>query len=69
MLRLRQQELADASNVSLMTIKRLEGMRGMVAAQLKTVLAVKGALERAGITFIDEATDSGAGVRLTRPSK
>jgi len=63
--RMRQPELAAAAGVSLETIKRLEGMRGMVAAQVATVVAIKRALESAGVIFIEENGD-GPGVRLRK---
>ena len=63
--RIRQPELATAAGVSLETIKRLEGMRGMVAAQVATVIAIKRALETAGVIFIEE-NGGGAGVRLKK---
>ena len=63
--RLRQPELAAAAEISVETIKRLEGTRGMVSAQLATVMAVKKALEAAGVLFIDE-NGEGPGVRLRK---
>ena len=65
--RIRQPELAERAGVSLETIKRLEGMRGMVAAQLATVVAIRRALEDAGVIFIDE-NGEGPGVRLRKSS-
>ncbi len=64
--RIEQSALASAAGVSVETIKRLEGMRGMVAAQVGTVFAIKRALEAAGVVFIDE-NGGGPGVRLKKP--
>lgn len=63
--RMKQPELASASGVSVDTIKRLEGMRGMVSAQTGTVIAIRRALEAAGVIFIDE-NGEGPGVRLRK---
>jgi predicted transcriptional regulator len=62
-----QKRLAAAADVSLETIKRLEGMTGMVAANVTTVSAIKRALESAGIIFIAE-NGEGPGVRLRKVS-
>ena len=61
--RIEQTDLAARAEVSVETVKRLEGMRGTVAAQMATVLAIKRALEVAGVIFID-ANGEGPGVRL-----
>lgn len=63
--RLEQTDLAGKASVSVETIKRLEGMRGTVSAQMATVLAIKRALEAAGVIFIDE-NGEGPGVRLRK---
>jgi predicted transcriptional regulator len=67
LLRWEQKHLADASGISLPSIKRLEIQPGELAAQSRTVEAIQAALENAGIAFIaDGATSSaaGPGVRL-----
>ena len=63
LLRWEQRDLAEASKVSLPSIKRLETQRGPLAAQQRTVKALKTALETAGVEFIPE-NGGGAGVRL-----
>ncbi len=63
MLRWDQAKLANESSVSLPTIKRLEKMAGEVSGTVKTVRVIQGALEAAGIEFIDP-NGGGAGVRL-----
>ena len=63
MLRWEQKRLSEAANVSLETVKRLEGMTGPVAAHSSTVAGIQRALEGAGIEFIAE-NGGGAGLRL-----
>jgi hypothetical protein len=64
-LRWEQRQLADASSVSLPTIKRLESKPGALMAHASTVTALTRALEIAGIEFIDE-NGGGPGVRLRK---
>ena len=65
LLRWEQKHLALASKVSLPSIKRLERQRGILAAQERTVDALIGALEQAGIVFVEE-NGEGPGVRLRK---
>jgi hypothetical protein len=58
-----QKELAEASRISVPTLKRMEGSDGAASGMPNNVLAVKSALESAGIIFID-ANGNGPGVRL-----
>jgi predicted transcriptional regulator len=51
LLRWEQRHLADASSVSLPTVKRLEARPGILAAHHSTVAALKRALESAGVEF------------------
>jgi transcriptional regulator with XRE-family HTH domain len=67
MLRWEQKDLAQASAVSLPSIQRLEAKPGPLAAQARTVAAIRAALEAAGIEFIPE-NGGGAGVRLRKPN-
>ncbi len=63
LLRWEQRQLAEASSVSLPTIKRLEAKPGILVAHASTVAALVRALEIAGIEF----TNGGQpGVRLGR---
>jgi len=66
LLRWEQRDLAEASKVSLPSIKRLETISGPLAAQSRTVDALIGAFEAAGLEFIAENDGSGVGVRLRR---
>ena len=65
LLRWEQRHLADASSVSLPTIKRLEAKPGTLQAHMTTLIALKRALESGGVEFIDE-NGGGAGVRLQK---
>jgi transcriptional regulator with XRE-family HTH domain len=65
LLRWEQRDLADASKVSLPSIKRLETTPGPLAAQARTVEALRSALEAAGVEFISE-NGGGPGVRLRK---
>jgi predicted transcriptional regulator len=66
LIRWEQSDLATASGVSLPSIKRLETQRGQLAAQPRTVAAIRSALETAGVVFLQEGdvTAGGPGVRL-----
>ena len=65
LLRWEQERLARAADISVPTIKRLEKMAGTVSGQLRTIQAIKAALEAAGVVFIQE-NGGGAGVRLAK---
>lgn len=65
LLRWKQNDLADVSEVSLPTIKRLEGMPGIISANHLTLLAIERVLTEAGIEFIPE-NGGGVGVRLKK---
>lgn len=66
LLGLTQPQLADRSNVSVPTVKRMEGSDGPAAGMANNVDAVCRALEAAGVEFIPE-NGGGAGVRLRKP--
>jgi transcriptional regulator with XRE-family HTH domain len=68
LLRWEQRDLANASSVSLPTIKRLESKPGLMVAHMSTIVALKKALEAGGIEFINE-NGGGAGVRFRRRHK
>ena len=64
-----QKTLAERSGVSLPTIQRMEASNGVVRGVIETLMKVMGALEAAGIEFINEGAVSsggGRGVRLRR---
>jgi predicted transcriptional regulator len=58
-----QMQLADAANVSIPTIKRLEAQEGLLGGRDETGSKIRQALEAAGIVFIEE-NGGGSGVRL-----
>lgn len=63
-----QKDLADATKLSVQTIKRMEGARGPEGSTEANVQAVRRALEGAGVIFLEakSSKDGGAGVRLKR---
>jgi transcriptional regulator with XRE-family HTH domain len=64
MLRWSGDDLSLASGVSLSSIRRVEASIGLPQAQsLRTLIAIKGALEAAGVEFIGTPENS-PGVRL-----
>ena len=65
LVRWEQRDLAEASSVSLPTIKRLKSKPEFMAAHMSTVAALRKALEAAGIEFIEE-NGGGPGVRLRK---
>jgi transcriptional regulator with XRE-family HTH domain len=63
-----QDQLAQAADVSIPTIKRLEANDGPLGGRTETGAKIQAALERAGVEFIHE-NGGGAGVRLRKPLK
>ena len=63
LLRWDQRALAEASVVSLPTIKRLEAQPGILVAHASTVAALRRALEAAGVEFTN---GDQPGVRLAK---
>jgi transcriptional regulator with XRE-family HTH domain len=61
LLRWDQRHLAEASSVSLPTVKRLESRPGILGAHSLTLAALKRALEKAGVEFTN---GNKPGVRL-----
>jgi len=63
-----QKQLADATKLSVQTIKRMEGVRGPEGSTAANVDAVRRVLEDAGVVFLDarQNKDGGPGVRLKR---
>ena len=58
-------QLAEKCGFSLRTVLRFEAGDGDTRAA--TIVAIRGALEAAGVIFVDE-NGEGAGVRLKKPS-
>ena len=63
MLRWSSADLADRSGIGSATIKRLEVMAGVPAANTKTLQSIKSTLEAAGLEFLG-TPENGAGVRF-----
>jgi len=64
-LGLTQAEVADRSQISVPTLKRMEASEGAVQGMPNNIQAVVRALEAAGVEFVPE-NGGGAGVRLTK---
>ena len=62
-----QEDLAEAADISVPTIKRLEASDGPLGGRSETGEKIQKALQAAGVEFIDE-NGGGAGVRLRKPS-
>jgi hypothetical protein len=61
-------DLAKASKIGVATIRRVEVLDGNIPVTPANELAIRRALEAAGVEFIDE-NGGGAGVRLRRSTK
>ena len=62
-----QEQLAEAADLSLPTIKRLEANDGPIGGRSETGAKIQVALERGGVEFINE-NGGGPGVRLRKPA-
>jgi len=60
-------ELAERAGVSLPTIQRIEAADGLPSTSVKTLDAVRRALEEAGVEFTPDTSDGEPGVRLKKP--
>lgn len=63
LLRWTAQKLADVSGVGVATIRRIELMDGLPSGQVRTIEALRAALEDAGVEFVGSPNDR-PGVRL-----
>ena len=61
--------MAEASDLALSTIKRMEASEGLLRGTAENVWKVEQALENEGVVFIDEGNELGPGVRLRQPEK
>ena len=65
LLGMSQADLATQGNLSVPTIKRMEGSAGAAVGMVNNIAAIRTALEAAGVEFIPE-NGGGAGVRLRK---
>lgn len=60
----RQEDLAEAAEIGLATIARIEQGSGMVQGNFSTIMKIQRALEQEGISFFSD--QEGFGVRLAK---
>lgn len=58
-----QADLASRANISVPTLKRMEGSEGVASGMANNLAAIRAALEKGGVLFIDQ-NGNGPGVRL-----
>jgi predicted transcriptional regulator len=63
LLRWSSDDLSRQSGVGSATIKRIEVMAGVPSGQIRTLMAIKNALEKGGVQFVGDPEDR-PGVRL-----
>ena len=68
LLRWSAADLSVASGVGTATLQRMEVMDGVPSGQVRTLVAIKEALEAAGVEFVGAPTDH-PGVRLKTDPK
>ena len=68
MIRWSAADLASVAGIGSATIKRMEVMEGVPSGNVKTLLALKAALEAAGVEFVGTPEDR-PGVRLVGNTK
>jgi len=68
LLRWSAADLSVASGVGTATLQRMEVMDGVPSGQVRTLVAIKEALEAAGVEFVGAPTDH-PGVRLRTDPK
>ncbi|MGA7431414.1 MAG: transcriptional regulator [Xanthobacteraceae bacterium] len=68
LIRWSAEDLARESTLGIATIRRAELRDSATKLTAANDLAVRRALEKAGVEFIDESENGGSGVRLHKPS-
>ena len=58
LLRWSASDLSQASGVGTATLQRMEVMEGVPSGQVRTLLAIKEALEAAGVEFVGTPTEN-----------
>ncbi|MFT4002884.1 MAG: transcriptional regulator [Rhizobium sp.] len=66
LVRWRAEDLANQAKVGVATVRRAEGSDGPVTMTAANEAAIRFALERAGVIFID-GDNEGPGVRIRKP--
>ena len=61
-------DLSQASGVGTATLQRMEVMEGVPSGQVRTLLAIKEALESAGVEFVGSPTDDPGVTLKTKPT-
>ena len=59
-----QNELADAAQLGVATVRRIEGAGAELKGKADTLWKIQSALEKAGVIFLPPDQDGGMGVRL-----
>jgi len=62
----RQEDLADAANIGVATIRRIEKGTGVLTGNVSTAMKIATAFENAGIRFLSADESGDIGVRLVR---
>ncbi len=66
LIRWSAEDLAQAAKLGVATVRRAEAEDGPLSITLANADAIQRALEQAGVVFVFEGEDSGAGVRLAK---
>ena len=69
LLRWSSTQLSDISGVGTATIKRLEVMDGVPSGQVRTLIAIKEALESAGVEFVGRPEENPGVCLITKARK
>jgi len=64
-----QTQLSKKAGVGHSTVRRMENVEGVVSGHIESVIRIRNALEEAGVIFIEQDEEGGAGVRLKGPSR
>jgi transcriptional regulator with XRE-family HTH domain len=65
----RQEDIAQAAEISVATIRRIESQEGLLTGYVSTLVRIQAAFELAGIQFIDDDEWGGFGVRMAKKKR
>jgi transcriptional regulator with XRE-family HTH domain len=65
----RQEDVAQAANISVATIRRIESQDGPLTGFVSTLIKIQAAFEQAGIQFIDDDETGGFGLRMAKKKR